>query len=104
MAMVEVPGGSAVGGRSNHGRRTTPFFLEGRLEKAEGRAGSGKKQVPTDDQAPSLYHSFLKINLVTRNKLVIDIKGGVADCRISKIKFHSLLVKSKVLNSRRCVT
>ena len=23
MAMVEVPGGSAIGGRSNHGRRTT---------------------------------------------------------------------------------
>eukprot|EP00956_Cyclotella_meneghiniana_P005338 scaffold6732_cov68-Cyclotella_meneghiniana.AAC.3 len=39
MAMVEVPGGSAsgVGGRS-HDRRTTPFFLEGRLEKAERRA------------------------------------------------------------------
>eukprot|EP00956_Cyclotella_meneghiniana_P003622 scaffold4429_cov81-Cyclotella_meneghiniana.AAC.6 len=44
MAMVEVPGGSAIGGRSNHGRRTTttPFFLEGRLEKAERRAGLGK--------------------------------------------------------------
>eukprot|EP00956_Cyclotella_meneghiniana_P025257 scaffold52377_cov48-Cyclotella_meneghiniana.AAC.1 len=36
--MVEVPGGSAVGGRSSRGRRTTPFFLEGRLEKAERRA------------------------------------------------------------------
>eukprot|EP00956_Cyclotella_meneghiniana_P029439 scaffold71225_cov38-Cyclotella_meneghiniana.AAC.5 len=48
MAMVEVPGGSAVGGRSNHGRRATPFsfFLKGRLEKAERRAGS-RKQVPT---------------------------------------------------------
>eukprot|EP00956_Cyclotella_meneghiniana_P030375 scaffold76235_cov44-Cyclotella_meneghiniana.AAC.2 len=42
MAMVEAPGGSAIGGWSNHGRHTTPFFLEGRLEKAERRAGSGK--------------------------------------------------------------
>eukprot|EP00956_Cyclotella_meneghiniana_P039220 scaffold167778_cov30-Cyclotella_meneghiniana.AAC.1 len=46
MAMVEVPGGSAVGGRSDHGRRTTPFFLEGRLEKAERRARSGKNKSP----------------------------------------------------------
>eukprot|EP00956_Cyclotella_meneghiniana_P003617 scaffold4429_cov81-Cyclotella_meneghiniana.AAC.1 len=42
MAMVEVPDGSAVGGRSNHQSwppRTTPFFLEvGRLTKAERRA------------------------------------------------------------------
>eukprot|EP00956_Cyclotella_meneghiniana_P020825 scaffold37213_cov43-Cyclotella_meneghiniana.AAC.6 len=35
MAMVEVPGGLAVGSRSNHGRRTTPRKLEGRLEKSE---------------------------------------------------------------------
>eukprot|EP00956_Cyclotella_meneghiniana_P002554 scaffold2970_cov36-Cyclotella_meneghiniana.AAC.2 len=35
MAMVEVPGGSAVGSWSNHGRRTTPRKLEGRLEKDE---------------------------------------------------------------------
>ena len=33
--MVEVPGGLAVGSRSNHGRRTTPRKLEGRLEKDE---------------------------------------------------------------------
>eukprot|EP00956_Cyclotella_meneghiniana_P012333 scaffold17527_cov42-Cyclotella_meneghiniana.AAC.8 len=46
MAMVEVPGGSAVGGRSNHDRRTTPFFLEGRLEKADRRARSGKNKSP----------------------------------------------------------
>eukprot|EP00956_Cyclotella_meneghiniana_P037599 scaffold141047_cov53-Cyclotella_meneghiniana.AAC.1 len=46
MAMVEGPGGSTVGGRSNHGHRTTPFFLEGRLEKAERRAGSGKNKSP----------------------------------------------------------
>eukprot|EP00956_Cyclotella_meneghiniana_P045283 scaffold362123_cov73-Cyclotella_meneghiniana.AAC.1 len=32
---VEVPGGLAVGERSNHGRRTTPRKLEGRLEKDE---------------------------------------------------------------------
>ena len=63
MAMVEVPGGSAVGGRSNHGRHTKPQKLEGRLEKAEGRAGSGKKQVPTDGEAPSLSHSSLDLFL-----------------------------------------
>ena len=51
MAMVEVPGGSAVGGRSSHDRRTTPFFLEGRLEKAERRA-TEKKQVTTDGETP----------------------------------------------------
>eukprot|EP00956_Cyclotella_meneghiniana_P016188 scaffold25469_cov77-Cyclotella_meneghiniana.AAC.9 len=47
MAIVEVPGGSAVWGRSDLGHRTTPFFLEGpegRLEKAVRRAGSGKNK------------------------------------------------------------
>eukprot|EP00956_Cyclotella_meneghiniana_P012471 scaffold17726_cov53-Cyclotella_meneghiniana.AAC.7 len=44
--MVEAPGGSAVGGWSNHGCRTTPSFLEGRLEKAERRARSGKNKSP----------------------------------------------------------
>eukprot|EP00956_Cyclotella_meneghiniana_P015885 scaffold24674_cov50-Cyclotella_meneghiniana.AAC.4 len=37
--MVEVRGGWAVGGRSNHGRHTTPQKLEGRLEKAEAERG-----------------------------------------------------------------
>eukprot|EP00956_Cyclotella_meneghiniana_P018827 scaffold31709_cov41-Cyclotella_meneghiniana.AAC.17 len=53
------PGGSAVGGRSNHGRRTTPFFLEGRLEKAERPAGSGKNKPPQMVKPPYLNHSFL---------------------------------------------
>eukprot|EP00956_Cyclotella_meneghiniana_P023134 scaffold44550_cov54-Cyclotella_meneghiniana.AAC.9 len=59
MAMVEVPGGSAVGGRSNHDHRTTPFFLEGRLEKDERRARSGKKKPPQMTRPPSLNHSSL---------------------------------------------
>eukprot|EP00956_Cyclotella_meneghiniana_P007949 scaffold10567_cov70-Cyclotella_meneghiniana.AAC.3 len=54
MAMVESPCGSAVGGRSNHGRRTTPRKLEGRLEKAEGQAGSGKNKSPQMSLADSL--------------------------------------------------
>ena len=54
MAMVEVPGGSAVGSRSSHDRRTTPFFLEGRLEKAERRAIRKKKQVTTGGEDPDL--------------------------------------------------
>eukprot|EP00956_Cyclotella_meneghiniana_P039398 scaffold171200_cov26-Cyclotella_meneghiniana.AAC.1 len=52
MAMVEVPGGLAVGSRSNHGRRTTHRKLEGRLEKAERRAIRKKKQVTTDGETP----------------------------------------------------
>eukprot|EP00956_Cyclotella_meneghiniana_P006408 scaffold8395_cov71-Cyclotella_meneghiniana.AAC.1 len=59
MAMVEAPGGSAVGGRSNHGRRTTPFFLEGRLEKAEKRAGSGKNKSPRMTRPPHSTTHFL---------------------------------------------
>eukprot|EP00956_Cyclotella_meneghiniana_P030710 scaffold78160_cov37-Cyclotella_meneghiniana.AAC.1 len=59
MAMVEAPGGSAVGRRSNHGRRTTPFFLEGRLEKAERRAGSGKNKSPQMVRPPYSTTHFL---------------------------------------------
>ena len=51
MVEVPVPGGSAIGGRSNHGRRTTPqnSYCRGPPRKAEKRAGSGKnkKQVST---------------------------------------------------------
>ena len=59
--MVEVPGGSAVGGRSNHDRRTTPFFLEGRLEKAERRAIREKTRSPRMARLPSLSHSYLLV-------------------------------------------
>ena len=61
MAMVEVPGGSAVGGRSSHDRRTTPFILEGRLEKAERRA-IRKKQVTTGGETP-VTNSYLLLYL-----------------------------------------
>ena len=71
MAMVEVPGGSAVGGRSNHDRRTTPFFLEGRLEKAERRARSGKNKSPRMTRPPSLYHSFLDCTDPSRKSLYV---------------------------------
>ena len=56
MAVVEVPAGSAVRGRSNHGRRTTPFFLEGRLTKF----GEEADQVPTDgdDHDPDFLSSI----------------------------------------------
>eukprot|EP00956_Cyclotella_meneghiniana_P028403 scaffold65819_cov58-Cyclotella_meneghiniana.AAC.3 len=57
MAMVEVPGGSAIGGRSNHGRRTTPFFSRGPPRKRREASGIGKKQVPPSGEALSLYHS-----------------------------------------------
>eukprot|EP00956_Cyclotella_meneghiniana_P025812 scaffold54613_cov42-Cyclotella_meneghiniana.AAC.1 len=45
--MVEAPGGSAVGGRSNHGRRTTPRKLEGRLEKDERMVSKSPRMART---------------------------------------------------------
>ena len=59
MAMVEVPGGSDVGGRNNHGRRTTTTTprklpIEGRLEK---KREIGVK-VPTDGEDPNKLSSM----------------------------------------------
>eukprot|EP00956_Cyclotella_meneghiniana_P020138 scaffold35167_cov96-Cyclotella_meneghiniana.AAC.1 len=47
MAMVEVPGGSAVGGRSNHDRRTTSRKLEGRLENGERMVSKSPRMART---------------------------------------------------------
>eukprot|EP00956_Cyclotella_meneghiniana_P033436 scaffold96176_cov61-Cyclotella_meneghiniana.AAC.1 len=56
MAMVEVPGGSAVGGRSNHESRPPhdTLFSRGPPRKSRGASGIGKQQVPTGGEAPSL--------------------------------------------------
>eukprot|EP00956_Cyclotella_meneghiniana_P031521 scaffold83017_cov36-Cyclotella_meneghiniana.AAC.1 len=68
MAMVEVPGGSAVGSRSNHRRRTTPFFLEGRLEKPRGER-SEKNQVPTDGE------THVTIPFISLGTIELGVKG-----------------------------
>ena len=66
MAMVEVPGGSAVGGRSNLGRRTTPRKLEGRLEKDE-------RMVSRSPQVARIQICKVNISRLLRDKLVYFI-------------------------------
>ena len=52
--MVEVPGGSAVGGRSNQSRppHNTLVFSRGLPRKSREARDGKKKQVPTDSDAP----------------------------------------------------
>eukprot|EP00956_Cyclotella_meneghiniana_P013372 scaffold19284_cov36-Cyclotella_meneghiniana.AAC.1 len=75
MAMVEAPGGSTAGGGSNHDHRTTHRKLEGCLEKAERRVGSGKNKSP---QMARPRHSTTHF-LVDGSKLICYIGKSSLD-------------------------
>ena len=79
MAMVEVPGGLAVGSRSNHGRRTTPRKLDGRLEKDERTVSKS----PRMTRPRSLNHSSLGegeervgVRRVSEGELELELELG----------------------------